>query len=148
MRQPSSVCVLVVVATFVAMSWSPTRADEAVPAGSRRVLGESAGGPVPHPCTSPDCATVVAIRHGDLVESPLPARVQGAIQRQPPFGAYDPHAPPIDQPSFLVQKRTDIWVIELRRRDGTIQSIEQNFPVLFQVGDEVVVEGDHIRAPD
>jgi hypothetical protein len=48
----------------------------------------------------------------------------------------------------MVQKHTDIWVIEIRRRDGTIQSIEQTYPALFQVGDEVLVEGDRIRAPD
>ena len=43
------------------------------------------------------------------------------------------HVPPIIQPSFLVQKH-DVWVIEVRRRGGTVQSIEQGAPTLFQAG--------------
>ena len=33
-----------------------------------------------------------------------------------------------------MQKHTELWMIEVRRRDGTIQSIEQNYPALFQEG--------------
>ena len=47
-----------------------------------------------------------------------------------------------------VQRRRDIWVIEVRKRDGSTQVIEQDYPALFQVGDQVVVEGDRVRAPE
>jgi len=133
---------------FAVVMTSRALADDISPATGRKLLGESSGEPVPRACTLPNCATIVAIRHGDLQEYGPTARVQGPVSRQPPFGRYDPHVPPITQPGFMVQKQKDTWVIELRRRDGTIQSIEQSFPVLFQVGDEVVVEGDGIRAPD
>jgi hypothetical protein len=91
---------------------------------------------------------VLAVRHWDVSQSPPAIPVQGPLKRNPPFGPYDPHVPPIMQPSAVVQKHKDVWVIEVRLRDGTVQSIEQNYPVLFQVGDWVLVEGDHIRAPD
>jgi hypothetical protein len=95
-----------------------------------------------------NCATVLAIRHGASDESPPPTQARGALSRQPPFGQYNPQVPPVTQPSFMVQKHTELWVIEVRRRDGTIQSIEQDYPALFQVGDEVLVDGNRIRAPD
>jgi hypothetical protein len=47
-----------------------------------------------------------------------------------------------------VQKHTEVWVIEVRRRDGTIQTIEQDYPAFFRAGDEVLVEGDRVRAPE
>ncbi|HTS53778.1 MAG TPA: hypothetical protein VMH26_10930 [Burkholderiales bacterium] len=132
----------------MAVSGNPNRADEVQAGGGRRALAESTGGSDPRACMRANCATVLVIRHGGLDESPPPAQVQGPLKRQPPFGPYDPHVPPINQPSFLVQKHTDIWVIEVRRRDGTIQSIEQHYPALFQVGDQVLVEGDRVRAAD
>jgi hypothetical protein len=147
MRQPGSMAVLLA-AVAMTLSGNPNRADDVEGSGHRKALGESTGGPVQRVCMQANCATVLAIRHGGLDESPPPVQVQGPLKRQPPFGPYNPHVPPITQPSFLVQKHTDIWVIEVRRRDGTIQSIEQNYPALFQVGDEVIVEGDHVRAAD
>ncbi|HTT38949.1 MAG TPA: hypothetical protein VMH32_14910 [Burkholderiales bacterium] len=133
---------------FATVMTSQAPADEISPATGRKLLGESSGEPVARACTLPNCATIISIRYGDLQEYGPTARVQGPVSRQPPFGPYNPHVPPITQPGFMVRKQKDAWVIELQRRDGTTQSIEQSFPVLFQVGDEVIVEGDHIRAPD
>jgi hypothetical protein len=135
-------------AIVVAVRGNPSWAEDPGASGHRKVLAESAGDSVPHACVQRTCGTVLAIHHGGLDESPPPTQVQGSLSRQPPFGPYSPHVAPITQPSFMVQKHTDIWVIEIRRRDGTIQSIEQTYPALFQVGDEVLVEGDRIRAPD
>lgn len=146
-RQPGSISLLLLVAILMA-SPSPSRAEDVAPSGQRKLLGEFIGDSVPHPCTSADCATVLAVRHGDLQEYGPTATVQGPVSRQPPFGRYDPYAPPITQPGFMVQKQTDVWVIEVRRRDGTVQSFQQSFPVLFQVGDEVIVDGDRVHAPD
>ncbi len=147
MRQPCLISVLLL-AIGMAVSGIPTWADDAGASGHRKALAESPGDSVPRACIQVNCATVLAVRHGGLDESPPPAHVQGPLSRQPPFGPYNPHVPPIAQPSFPVQKHTDIWVIEVRRRDGTIQSIEQNYPALFQEGDQVLVEGDRVRAPD
>jgi len=47
-----------------------------------------------------------------------------------------------------VQQRKEVWIIEVRKRDGTVQAFLQSYPALFQVGDEVLVEGDRIRASD
>jgi len=129
--------------TVLPGSW--THADEVA---GRKVLAESAGASVPRACTQANCATVVAIRHGGLDESPPPVQAHGSLSRQPPFGAYNPQAPPVTQPSFLVQKHTDIWVIEVVGLDGLVQSIEQHYPALFQVGDTVIVEGGRVRAAD
>jgi hypothetical protein len=147
MRHPGLISVILP-AIAMAVSGSPSWADDLGAGGHRTVLGESAGGSVPRACIQANCATVLTIRRGGLDESPLPTQVQSPLSRQPPFGPYNPQVAPISQPSFLVQKHTDLWVIEVRRRDGTIQSIEQNYPALFQVGDEVLVDGDRVRAPD
>ena len=135
-------------AIAMAVSGNPSWADDLGASGHRRALAESADSSVPRACVQANCATVLAIRHGGSDESPPPTQVQGALSRQPPFGPYSPHVPPISQPSFMVQKHTELWVIEVRRRDGTIQWIEQSYPALFQVGDEVLVDGDRVRAPD
>jgi hypothetical protein len=147
MQQPGLISVVlptIAMALCGSLSW----AEDPGTNGHRKVLAESVGGSVPRACIQVNCGTVLAVRRGGLDESPPPTQVQGALSRQPPFGRYDPHIAPVTQPSFLVQKHTDTWVIEVRRRDGTIQSIEQNYPALFQVGDEVLVEGDRVRAPD
>jgi hypothetical protein len=47
-----------------------------------------------------------------------------------------------------VQQRKEVWIIEVRRRDGTVQAFRQSYPALFQVGDEVLVEGGRIQAWD
>jgi len=134
-------------ALVVAASGSATRADQDSGKSARRTLAESAGA-VPRGCSSPNCATVLAARRVDLNEPAPPILVQGPVKRNPPFGPTDPHVPPILQPSAVVQKHKEVWVVEVRRRDGTVESIEQNFPVLFQAGDWMLVEGDRIRAPE
>ena len=147
LQRPRLISVLLPAILLTAYGTS-NRADEVESAVHRRTLAESSGSPEPRPCMQPNCATVLSIRHDGLDVSPPPVQTQGPLKRQPPFGPYDPHVPPITQPSFLVQKHTDIWVIEVRRRNGTIQSIEQHYPALFQVGDEVLVERDSVRAAD
>ena len=140
--------ILMLAAVSAAGSDDAPCADDASVNQSRRVLIESSGDSVARACTLPNCATVLAVRHGDLIESAPSIPSQGPIRRSPPFGPYDPHVPPINQPSFMVQRQSDIWVIEVQRRDGTVEVIRQSYPVLFQVGDEVLVEGDHVRAPE
>src|SRR4249920_130251 len=114
MRRPPLISVLLL-AIAMAVSGNPNRADEVGANGHRKVLAESTGGPVPRACMQANCATVLAVRHGGLDESPPPVQVQGPLSSQPPFGPYNPHVPPITQPSFMVQKHTEIWVIEVRR---------------------------------
>lgn len=104
-------------------------------------------GAAQHPCVLPNCATVLAVHHREPWEPSAPISARG-ISRNPPFGPYNPHLPPITQPSSSVQQRKEVWIIEVRRRDGTVQAFRQNYPALFQVGDEVLVEGDRIRASD
>ena len=147
MRQPGLISVLLP-AIAMTLAGNPSLADDAAGSGRRKVLVESAGGPLPRACMQPNCATVLAVRHKGVDESPPPAYMQGPLSRQAPFGPYNPHVPPVAQPSFRVQKHIDVWVIEVRRRDGTIESIEQDYPALFRAGDEVLVEGDRVRAPD
>ncbi len=147
MRQPGLIPVLLP-AIAMAISWNPSWADDVGASAHRKALAQSTDSSVPRACLQVNCATVLAIRRSGLDESAPPAHTQGPLSRQPPFGPYNPHVPPITQPSFQVQKHTDTWVIELRRRDGTTQSIVQDYPALFQVGDEVLVEGARVRAPD
>jgi hypothetical protein len=109
-----------------------TSAEEGSSSSGRKTLANSTGD-VPRVCTSRNCAVVIAVKRLDLYESP------------PPFGtARDPYPPA----RFLVQKHKEVWVIEVRREDGTVQSVRLNYPALLQVGDRVLLEGDHIRAPE
>ena len=101
------------------------------PPPGRRTLVESTGEP-PRVCASPNCATVIAVKQQDFYEPP------------PQFGPYRI----VPQSRFQVQKRKEVWVVEVRRQDGTIQSVKLNYPALFRPGDRVVVEGDDIRAPE
>ena len=112
------------------------RADDAAPARQRRILGEVTEGAVQHPCVLPNCATVLAVHHQESWEPSAPIRL------------YSPHLPPVTKPSSSVQQRKEVWIIEVRRRDGTVQAFRQSYPALFQVGDEVLVEADGIRAAD
>ena len=114
----------------VALSRS-TWAAEADSTSGRRTLAESTGDP-PRTCNSPNCATVIAVKQQDFYESP------------PLFGPY--RITP--QSRFQVQKYKEVWVVEVRRRDGTVQAVKLNYPALFQPGDWVIVEGDEIRAPE
>ena len=109
-----------------------TSAEEGNPTSGRKVLAKTTGD-VPRVCTSRNCATVIAVKRLDLYESP------------PLFGtARDPYPPA----RFLVQKHKEVWVIEVRRQDGTLQSVRLNYPAFFEVGDRVLLEGNHIRAPE
>jgi hypothetical protein len=138
----------VAIAAAVGAAWvAAARAEDAAPAGQRRLLGQSTEAAVRRPCVQPNCATVVAVFHREPWEPSAPIVSRG-ISRNPPFGPYNLQAPPVTQPSSSVQRRKEVWVIEVRRRDGKVQKIEQNYPALFQVGDEVLVEGDRVRAPD
>jgi len=140
--------VLVLVATVAAASGNSVLPEDRVSTGERRPLAESGGESVPHVCVLPNCGTVLSVRHGDSFESFPPTSTQGPLRRNPPFGPYDPHVPPINQPSFPVQRQREVWVIEVRLRDGTVRSIEQSYPTLFHPGDEVIVEAEQVRAPD
>ncbi len=118
-----------------------------MPPSQRRPLASWSDSMVRH-CELSNCATIVTIRHLGINEAPPSIPVQGSIRRQPPFGPYDPRVPPVNQPSFLVQRHAEVWEIEVRRRDGSVQWIRQSYPVLFVVGDEVLVEAGGVRAAD
>ena len=124
-----------------------TRADDDAPARQRRILDKMTEGAAQHPCMLPNCATVVAVHHRERWEPSGPISAPG-ISRNPPFGPYDPLLPRITQPSSSVQQRKEVWIIEVRRRDGTVEVFRQGYPALFQVGEEVLVEGDRIQAWD
>jgi hypothetical protein len=131
-RWSSAAFALCPVALAVTALSGLTSAEEGNLTPERKTLAESMGD-VPRVCTSRNCATVIAVKHLGLYESP------------PLFGtARDPYPPA----RFLVQKHKEVWVIEVRRRDGTVQSVRLNYPALFQVGDRVLLERDHIRAPE
>jgi len=147
-RPPRLTCAFLLIVCVTQTYTHSTCADEVSVTSVRRTLAESSGEVPPHSCLLPTCATVLSVRHADINESPPPIAVQGPLKKNPPFGPYDPHVPPIAQPSAEVQKHKDIWVIEILLRDGTVRAIEQNYPALFQVGDWVVVDGERIRAAD
>lgn len=135
-------------AIVIALAANAGAADDAAPIVRREVLAESVGDPVQRLCVQPNCAIVLAIRHADTYESGPVVQVRGPLMSNPPLGVYNPHVAPIMQSAFPVQRRKDVWIIEVRRRDGTVQAIQRSFPALFQVGEEVLVEGDRIRVPD
>ena len=122
-------------------------ADDVAPAGQRKLLGKMTESAAQHPCTLSNCATVVAVHHREPWEPSAPINAHG-ISRNPPSGPYNPHLPIITQPSSSVQQRKEVWIVEVRRRDGTMQTFRQSYPALVQVGDEVLVEGDRVRVPD
>lgn len=134
-------------AIAVASSIGAARADDAAPIGQRTFLGEVTQGPVQHPCELPNCATVLSVQHRESWESPAPISARG-LGRNPPFDSYNPRVAPVTQPSSSAQQRKEAWIIEVRRRDGAVQEFRQSYPALFQVGDEVLVEGDRIRVSD
>ena len=140
--------VLMLAAFVVATSPNALRAEDALATEPRKELAKSGADAVVRACTLANCATVLSIRRPDTFETAPSIPVQGPLRRNPAFGPYNPHVPPINQPSFMVQRRVDIWLIEVQRRDGTVEVIRQRYPALFQVGEEVLVEGDHIRAPE
>src|SRR5574342_472694 len=107
------------------------RADDAAPTTQRRILGKMTEGAAQHPCVLPNCATVLAVQHREPWEPSAPISARG-ISRNPPLGPYNPHLPPITQPSSSVQQRKEVWIIEVRRRDGTVQTFRQSYPALFQ----------------
>ena len=117
------------------------------PTATRQTLAEVKDGPHAT-CSFDRCATIVSMQPLFAMRSFNSVPTQGAIRSQPPFGAYDPHMPPIAQSAFHVQRKEEVWVIAVRRRDGTVEWIRQPPPVLFQVGDEVLVEAGHLRSAD
>ena len=131
LSSPTVFSLLVIALVGTGLSGSGDAGDADPPSG-RRTLAESTAGDAPRACTSPNCATVIAVKQQDLYESP------------PLFGPYRI----VPQSRFQVQKHKEVWVVEVRRQDGTVQSIKLNYPALFQPGDRVVVEGDQIRAPE
>ena len=147
-RRPLHRWIPVAAASVVALIATASVADNAGSTGHRRVLAQFAGSPVQRTCVRPNCATVLAVRHGDRYESGPVAQVRGPLMSNPPLGIYNPHVPPVMQSAFPVQRRKDVWVVEVLRRDGTVQVIQQNYPALFQVGEEVLVEGDRVRVAD
>ncbi len=136
------------IATFVVATSPRALLADASATEPRKQLAKSDDDSVARACMLANCATVLSIRRPDTFESSPSIPVQGPLRRNPPFGPNNPHVPPINQPSFMVQRLVDIWLIEVRRRDGTVEVIRQSYPALFQVGDEVLVEGDHVRAPE
>jgi len=145
-RRAARLCVVLL--TIAATSGAEASgADDAQSNSQRKLLGESTGQPVQRACVLRNCATVLAVHHQEPWEPSAPISTHG-LSRNPPFGSYNPHIPPITQPSSVVQQRKDVWVIEVRMRDGSVKLIEQTYPALFQVGDEVLVDGDRVRAPD
>jgi hypothetical protein len=134
--------------TALVLGTTPLLADDPSPSEARRELARIGDDAASRPCSLSNCAKVLSIRHRNGFEPPPTIAVQGNIKRNPPFGGYNPHVPPINQPSAVVQKKVDIWLIEVQRRDGTITVVRQNHPVLFQVGDDVLVERDHVRAAE
>jgi len=123
------------------------RAEDAAPARQRRILGTVTEGAARHPCVLPNCATVLAVHHREPWEPSTPISAHG-ISHNPPFGPYHPQLPLITQPSSSVQQRKEVWIVEVRRRDGSVQAFRQSYPALFRVGDVVLVQGDRIRVSD
>ena len=68
---------------------------------------------------------------------PPPSSGASGSAARPTVHPYNPRVPPVTQPSSSVQQRKEVWIIEVRRRDGTVQTFPQSYPALFQVGDEV-----------
>ncbi|PWT70269.1 MAG: hypothetical protein C5B46_09790 [Proteobacteria bacterium] len=122
-----------------------THADGAAPPSQRRLLGELKEGAPPPPCALPNCATILMVHRHEAWEPAAPISAHG-LSRNPPFGAVNPHAPIYTQPSSVVQQRKEVWIIEVRKRDGAVMVLEQSYPALFQPGDEVLIEGDRVRA--
>jgi hypothetical protein len=137
-----------VVAILSAATAFPLHAENPAAGDPRKVLAESQEASIPRSCTLANCATVLSIRHGDMVEYGPTMPVHGSLKRNPPFGGFDPHVAPVTQPGFMVQRQSDLWLIEVERRDGTIETIRQNHPVFFHAGDEVLVERGSVRVPD
>ena len=129
------VAVLLIAAFIAGAPSSALRADDALTTEPRKELARSGGEVFARACTLANCATVLSIRRPDTFESAPSIPVQGPLRRNPPFGPYNPHVPPINQPSFMVQRLVDVWLIEVQRRDGTVEVIRQSYPALFQVGD-------------
>ena len=133
------------IAAIAVASTEAAPAGDAAPASQRTFLGEVTEGAVQHLCVLPNCATVLSVQHKESWESPPPITARG---RNPPFDSYNPRVAPVARPSSSAQQRKEAWIIEVRRRDGTVQEFRQSYPALFHAGDEVLVEGDRIRVSD
>ena len=125
-----------------------THADDPATTTQRRILGRATENAVPpRSCVLPNCGTVLAVHHRAPWEPSTPVAAHG-ISRTPGVGPFNPNLPVITQPSSSVQQRKEVWIVEVRRRDGTVQEFRQSYPALFQVGEEVLIQGDRIRVPD
>ena len=147
MTQTGALSRSVVVALMSAALTGATRGSGAAPGDERELPNEPDSGCVQHACREINCATVLAVYHRAPWEPSAPFTGHG-LSRNPPFGASNPHVPLVTQPSSTVQRRKDIWIIEVCRRDGRVQAVEQSYPALLQRGDEVLIEGDHVRTRD
>ena len=137
----------ILVALILTGLTGPTRGADAPPSDDRELGSQSESACAHHACGQANCATVLTVYHRDPWEPSAPFTAHG-LSRNPPFGATNPNVPLVTQPSSTVQRRRDVWVIEVCRRDGTIQVIEQSYPALLQPGDEVQIDGDRVRVRD
>jgi hypothetical protein len=94
----------------------------------------------------PNCAVVLAVRYGEAYESGPVVLSRGALTDNPPFGMHHQNVAPLLRQAFPVQRRKDVWVIEVQRVDGTVEIFRQSFPALFRAGDVVLIHGDRVRA--
>jgi hypothetical protein len=135
-------------------SGHPALADDSV--GKPLELLDESHGPVPsQPCAMPNCAIVIAIRHHLGVEPVASEDGPGVYFQQEVDTDLDP-TPPLELPlapqitpplvqSTTLEKETQLWQIELRMQDGSVQTVQQDFEPLFPVGTQVVVDGDQVR---
>jgi hypothetical protein len=140
------------IALFAAIAIAPiaNAGDGADPQSTdrRRLLAESDGGAIKRACAMPNCAVVLAVRHAEVYESGPVVQSRAPLTANPLFGVFDPHVAPVLRQPFLVQRRKDVWIIEVQRPDGTVQVFRQSYPALFRPGDVLLVEGDRLRAMD
>jgi hypothetical protein len=147
-RIPTSRWIALFAAMAVASTANAGDGADPVSIGGRRVLAESDGGAIPRTCAMPNCAVVLAVRYSEEYESGPVVQSRAPLTANPLFGVFDPHVAPVLRQPFPVQRRKDVWVIEVRRLDGTVQVFRQSFPALFRPGDMLLVEGDRVRAVD
>jgi hypothetical protein len=110
--------------------------------------GAPAEEPIRHPCNHYNCGTILSIRHhrglepaaGDALDGPGTYVGVGEAQVLDPA---DPFSPVIADNA--VEKVSDLWEIQVRMQDGTVQTIRQDYAPFFQVGDEVLVEDGQIQ---
>jgi hypothetical protein len=135
------------------------------------VIGTSAGLPPPPPpitvCTAPNCATVLSVislgrqwkqvkrldgsgvymAEGSWMDQPSALSNladTGLMTGSPAFSAQDEALAPMEGESGMVRQE-NLWHIVVRFDDGTTQTLEQNYPPLFQAGARVRVDGGRLQ---